>query len=69
MSELIGYARVKKDTLRVTISKTAFGRVEGYESPSGEQYVGMVINLNKLRDLLNREREVTAVVTPEEESK
>ena len=66
-SRLLGYVRKNKDGLKVSISETAFSQAPRYESATGERYVGMVINLNKLRDLLSGEREVTSVCAKEVE--
>lgn len=64
-SKLLGYARRTNggSAIKISISETAFSKAPKYESLSGEKYVGMVIDLNKLRSLLCGEREVISVVT------
>jgi hypothetical protein len=66
-SNLVGYARLSKDknSIKVSISKEAFDRSKTFDTPDGMKYVGLVINLNKLRSLLSEQREVTSVVTEE----
>ena len=65
-SRLVGYVRKDNNSLKISISKTAFNQCKEVESKNGEKYVGMIINLNRLRQLLEGDKEVTSITTPEE---
>ena len=62
-SKLMGYVRRSNNggALKVSISENAFSDARKYQSANGERYVGMIINLNKLRSLLSGEKDVTAI--------
>jgi hypothetical protein len=62
-SKLMGYVRRSNNggAIKISISESSFTDARKYQSASGERYVGMIINLNKLRSLLSGEREVTSI--------
>lgn len=62
-TKLMGYVRRSNNggAIKVSISENAFSDARKYESANGERYVGMIINLNKLRGLLTGERDVTSI--------
>jgi len=62
-SKLMGYVRRSNNggALKVSVSENAFSDAKKYQSANGERYVGMIINLNKLRSLLSGEKDVTAI--------
>lgn len=62
-SKLMGYVRRSNNggALKVSISERSFSDARKYQSANGERYVGMIINLNKLRSLLSGEQEVTSI--------
>jgi len=63
MSELVGYVRKSKNNgaLKVNISVDAFNDAARYQSQDGHEYVALVVNLAKVQDIINNEREVTSV--------
>ncbi|MBN1389033.1 MAG: hypothetical protein JXA22_00140 [Candidatus Thermoplasmatota archaeon] len=62
-SRLMGFVRRSRNggAIKLSIARDAFSSAEKYQSSDGTEYVGMVINLNKLRSLLTGEQEVTAI--------
>lgn len=62
-STLMGYVRRSRNggALKVSVSRNAFENATRYRTQDGTEYVGMIINLNKLRSLLSGEQEVTAI--------
>ena len=62
-SRLMGFVRRSRNggAIKLSIANEAFSTAEKYQSSDGTEYVGMVINLNKLRNLLTGEQEVTAI--------
>ncbi|MFW3146178.1 MAG: hypothetical protein ACMUIE_05150 [Thermoplasmatota archaeon] len=62
-SKLMGFVRRSRNggAIKVSIAQDAFDSAQRYRSADGTEYVGMIINLNKLRCLLTGEQEVTAV--------
>lgn len=62
-STLMGYVRRSRNggALKVSVSRNAFESAARYRTQDGTEYVGMIINLNKLRSLLSGEQEVAAI--------
>ncbi|UCE73993.1 MAG: hypothetical protein JSV56_13395 [Methanomassiliicoccales archaeon] len=62
-SELIGYVRKSKggNALKLSISKEAFDDAQRYLSQDGKEYVGLVINLSKVQEILDETRDVTSI--------
>lgn len=62
-SELVGYVRKSKsgNALKVSISAEAFDSAQRYLSQDGKEYVGLIINLAKVQEILNDTRDVTSV--------
>ncbi len=62
-TKLMGYVRRSRNggALKVSVSKKAIENAERYKTSDGTEYVGMIINLNKLRSLLSGEQEVTSI--------
>jgi hypothetical protein len=62
-SRLMGYVRRSRNggAIKLSVARDAFSHAERYKSADGTEYVGMIINLNKLRNLLTGEQEVTAI--------
>lgn len=62
-SELVGYVRRSRSggALKISISADAFQRSRRYVSQDGHEYVGLVVSLDKVRSVMNGEREVTSV--------
>ncbi len=62
-SRLMGFVRRSRNggAIKLSIAQNAFDDARKYRSADGTEYVGMIINLNKLRCLLTGEQEVTAV--------
>ncbi|MGA1821812.1 MAG: hypothetical protein ACMUIG_04735 [Thermoplasmatota archaeon] len=62
-SNLMGYVRRSRNggALNVSVAEEAFEQAERYETADGTKYVGMIINLNKLRNILAGDQEVTNI--------
>lgn len=62
-SRLMGFVRRSRNggAIKLSIAQDAFDDAKRYKSADGTEYVGMIINLNKLRCLLTGEQEVTSV--------
>ena len=62
-TDLMGYVRRSNNggALKVSIDQEAFQKAQSYQTSDGRSYVGMIINLTKLRNLLLGEQEVTAI--------
>lgn len=62
-TRLMGYVRRSRNggAIKLSVARDAFTNAEKYKSADGTEYVGMIINLNKLRNLLTGEQEVTAI--------
>lgn len=62
-SRLMGFVRRSNNggALKLSVNQNAFQEAERYSSADGTEYVGMIINLNRLRNLLSGEQEVTAI--------
>lgn len=58
-SIVVGYVRKSRNGkgLKVNVSKEAFERAQTYQTKNGEEYVALVINLEKLMDLISGERD------------
>ena len=63
MSKLIGYCRKSKggQALKLSVSKEAFDEAETYKTKDGHEYVNLIINMDKIREIDNGQREVTSV--------
>jgi len=62
-SRLMGYVRKSRAgaALNVSISVDAFDQAERYSTQDGSEFVRMVISLDRLRDVLEENREVTGI--------
>ena len=62
-SELVGYVRRSNagGALKINICANAFEKARRYVSADGNEYVGLVISLDKIRAVIDGEREVTSV--------
>ena len=62
-SNLMGFVRRSNNggALKVSVSKDAFESANRYTSADGTEYVGMIIRLNRLRNILSGEQEVTNI--------
>ncbi len=62
-TKLMGFVRRSNNggALKLSVSQNAFETAERYVTSDGTEYVGMIINLNRLRNLLSGEQEVTAI--------
>jgi len=47
--------------LKVSVSEEAFQNAQRYQTSDGKSYVGMIINLDKLRNILTGDQEVTNI--------
>lgn len=62
-TKLMGFVRRSNNggALKLSVSQKAFEGADRYVTSDGTEYVGMIINLNRLRNILNGEQEVTAI--------
>jgi hypothetical protein len=62
-SELIGYVRKSRNgnALNLSISAEAFENAQRYLSQDGKEYVGLIVNLAKVQEILDDSRDVTSV--------
>lgn len=63
-NELMGFARLSKNggAVKLNISAEAFSKAQRYQSRDGKEFVSMIINLDRLSQLISGEKEVVAVV-------
>lgn len=62
-SELVGYVRRSRagGALKINICAQAFEKARRYVSQDGQEYVGLMVSLDKVRSVIDGEREVTSV--------
>lgn len=62
-SELIGYLRKSNsgNALKMSISTEAFENAARYTGKDEKEYVSLIINLEKAREVMEGQREVTSV--------
>jgi len=62
-SELVGYVRKSRNgnALKLSISAEAFDSAQRYLSQDGKEYVGLVVNLAKVQEILDETRDVTSI--------
>lgn len=62
-SQLVGYVRKASDgnTLRLSIDVGAFEKAEKFSTNDGREFVSLVMNPDKVIDIINGEREVTSL--------
>jgi heme-binding NEAT domain protein len=62
-SELIGYLRKSNNgnALKMSISADAFEKAAKYTGKDEKEYVSLIINLEKAREVMEGQREVTSV--------
>ena len=64
-TELVGYVRKDKNGqhLRIHLSAEVMDALGRYESRDGYKYIALVVNANKVEEILDGERDVTSVVS------
>ncbi|MEE9151158.1 MAG: hypothetical protein V3U20_04905 [Thermoplasmata archaeon] len=69
-SELIGYVRKSRNgnALKLSISAEAFENAQRYLSQDGKEYVGLIVNLAKVQEILEDTRDVTSVCQIKDEA-
>jgi hypothetical protein len=62
-SELVGYVRKSRNgnALKLSISAEAFDSAQRYLSQDGKEYVGLIVNLAKIQEILDDTRDVTSI--------
>jgi len=62
-SELIGYVRKSKggNALKLNLSAEALNKAERYKSQGGEDFIGLIIHLGRVNEVIEGERECTSV--------
>lgn len=62
-AELVGYVRKSSDgvALKLNIHKGAFDKAQAYRGRDGEEYVGLIVNLDKVKMLIGDQKEVTSI--------
>ena len=63
LSQLIGYARKSIDgrSVKLSIDATAFEKANRFSTQDGREYVQLVMNADKIVEIINGEREVTSI--------
>ena len=62
-SMLMGYVRKSNagGALKVNLSADAFDKAQRYLSKDGEEFVGLVVNIDHVRAVMEGEKEVTSI--------
>jgi hypothetical protein len=62
-SELLGYVRRSNSgkALKISISTDAFEKAERYTTQNGQEYVAMIIRLDKIYQLIEGHKDVTNI--------
>jgi hypothetical protein len=62
-SVLLGYVRKSKagGAIRLSINRKAFMKAQRYQASDGTDFVPLIINVDKLNQIISGEREVTSV--------
>lgn len=62
-SELIGFVRKSNNgnALKLSISTDAFQNAKKYAAKDGKEYVGLIVNVDKIREIIDGNREVTSI--------
>lgn len=62
-SQLIGYLRKSQagGALKLSIDQEAFEKAERYDTKDGRKYVQLVVNMDKVQEIIRGEREVTSL--------
>ena len=60
---LVGFVRKSKNGrgLRLSISRETVADLDGYTSRNGEEYVPLVVSLEKLMDLISEQRDFVTI--------
>jgi len=68
-NELVGYIRLSKagNALKLNILKSALDRARTVEGKDGTEYVSLIMNLDKIRGIIEGAHELTGVCTSVEE--
>ena len=62
-SELLGYVRRSNNgkALKISVNAEAFNNAERYTTSDGQEYVAMVIRLDKIYELIEGQKDVTNI--------
>ena len=62
-SKLIGYVRKSNNgnALKLNISAEAFEEAQRYTTQDGKEYVNLITNLEKIKEIIDEQREVTSI--------
>lgn len=62
-SQLVGYVRKSKSggALNLSIDADAFSKAERFTGSDGREFVSLIVNLDKVQDIIEGEREVTSL--------
>lgn len=62
-SKLIGYVRKSNNgnALKMSISTEAFEEAQRYTTQDGKEYVNLITNLEKIKEIIDDQREVTSI--------
>ena len=62
-SRLVGYARKSKEggAIKISIDVEAFSESEKTLTDDGREFVSLVMNADKIQEIINGDREVTSV--------
>ena len=62
-SQLVGYVRKSNNggALKLSIDAEAFANAERYKSQDGREFVALIVNADKVGQILEGQREVTSL--------
>ena len=62
-ANLLGYVRKTKsgNAIKVSISTEAFDKAERYSTLDGREFVSMIVNISKIQQILEGQKEVTGI--------
>ncbi|KYK29873.1 MAG: hypothetical protein AYK23_01420 [Candidatus Proteinoplasmatales archaeon SG8-5] len=62
-SQLVGYVRKSRGggALNLSIDAAAFSKAERFTGSDGREFVSLIVNLDKVQDIIEGEREVTSL--------
>lgn len=64
---LVGYVRGRDGFITVAIDKEMFSKVKPYQSSDGREFVRLKANMDKVKEIIEKEREVTSLCSIEED--
>lgn len=60
-SQLVGYVRKDGNVLKLSIDVKAFEKAERLNAQDGREFVSLIVNQEKVLDIMQGQREVTSI--------